>query len=283
LAGAFGKSAAYVFAGQAQAPPPNGYCLPKKVKATQNAAHRERSALTASGVLDFGSGAPDLSGAATFDVGGFHLDVPAFVATGKSLTYAAGGVSLTIAQPKSGTAHSAFTVKATGDLTGRVALAGPLTFHFQNAAHDLGGAVALQKGAIARHGLTAPGLYVSSATATVKGDGKDTLKLTLGFASDGVVPAAAEPVTLCFGDAFVADLTSGWVKKGAAWTRTKKAPGVTKASVDHVKGLITITASGVDLGAFAAGPGAVTITVVRGTDVESVAVRMTHAGTKFAY
>jgi len=278
-----GKTAAYAFAGQAQAPPPNGYCLPKKVKATANAASPAKSTLTASGVLDFGTGVPDLSGAATFDVGGFHLDVPAFVVKGKSLTYSAGGVSLTIAQPKPGTAHSAFTVKATGDLTGKVAAAGSLAFHFQNAAHDLAGAVTLKKGAIAPHGLTAPGLYVSSATATAKGGGKDTLKLTLGFASDGVVPATAEPVTLCFGDAFVADLASGWIKKGDAWTRTKKAPGVTKASVDHVKGLITITASGVDLGPFAAGVAAATITVVRGTDVESVGVRMSHAGTKLTY
>jgi hypothetical protein len=283
LAGAPGKTAAYAFAGEAQAPPPNGYCVPKKIKANQNASHPEQSVVTASGVLDFGADVPDLSGAATFDVGGFHLDVPAFVAKGKSLTYSSDGVTLTMALPKTGSAHGAFTVKAVGDETGKVSPAGLLAFHFHNASQDVVGSTMLANGAIAPHGVVDPGLYVSSAKATLKGGGKDSLQLTLGFAGDGVVPATAEPLTLCFGDSFVAEITSGWIKKGAAWTRTAKAPGVTKASIDHVKGVITIAASGVDLGPFALGGNPVVITVVRGVTPQSVAARMVRAKTKLAY
>lgn len=78
----------------------------------------------------------------------------------------------------------------------------------------------------------------------------DTIALTLGFAGDVVVPGAAEDLTIAFGDAYSATLSGGWVRKGATWTRKAKAPGVTKAVVDHARGTITLAGSGLDLGTF---------------------------------
>jgi hypothetical protein len=244
------------------------------VKARADAKHPEKSTLTASGTLDTGSGAPDFTGAATFDVGGFHLDVPAFVAKGKSLTFAANGITLTIVPAKNGSSHATFTVRAVGDLTGKVAPSDPLAFEFKNGANDLKGTANLTAGVLGPHAVTSPALWVASAAATVKGGGKDALKLTMGFAADGVVPAAAEDLTIAFGGTYTSSLSAAtFVHKGNTYVHTAKAPGVTKAVVDYAKGTVTIAAAGLDLGAFAAG----------GNETRSVKVRLTLAGTKLSY
>jgi len=276
------RGAAYVFTGLG--PPPLGYCLPLAVKAKANAKRPTKSTLTASGVLDTGNGAPDFSGPATFDVGGFHLDVPAFVAKGKSLTYSAGGATLTIVPSKTGSSHATFAVKVVGDPTGKIGASGPLAFEFKDAANDLSGAANLTAGAIGPHAVTSPVLWIVSAAATVKGGGKDALKATLGFETDGTVPAAAEDLTIAFGGTYSATLPAAtFVKKGNTWTHTAKTPGVTKAVVDYAKGTITVAASNVDLGAFVAGGNAVTVTATRGADARSVDVRMALAKTKLSY
>jgi len=289
VAGAFQRNfkqgAAYVFSASAVAAPTPGYCLVSKVKAKANAKTPLKSTLTASGTLDTGIGVPDFTGAATFDVGGFHLDVPVFNAKGKSITFASGGVTLTITPAANGSSRATFSVKAGGDLTGKVDLNGPLAFRFTNATNDLSGTVNLASGAVAPHGVTAPGLFVLKSSASLKGGGKDSLKLTLGFATDGTVPSAAEDLTIAFGGTFTSPLlpAASFVRKGNTWVHSAKAPGITKATIDYVKGTITIAATGIDLGTFAAGGNGVVVTVTRGADVRSASVRMAHGGTKLTY
>jgi hypothetical protein len=279
-----GQGRAYVFVVSPVAAAPTGYCVPVKTKESVNARQRPKSTFTASGILDTGPDAPDFGGAATFDVGGFHLDVPAFVAKGKSLTYAANGITLSITPSKSGSSHATFSVKAVGDPTGKIDASGPLAFEFKDPANDLSGAANLTTGALGPHAVTSPVLWVVSAAATIKGGGKDSLKLTLGFATDGSVPAAADDLTIAFGGTYSATIpASAFVKKGNTWTHAGKAPGVTKATIDYAKGTIVVAASNVDLGAFAAGGNAVSITVTRGADARSVAVRMALAKTKLSY
>lgn len=286
VVGAYGKNsyrgAAYVFTGVL---PPSGYCLPAKVKAKPNAAHPERSSLTLSGVIDTGAGDPDFSGAATFDVGGFRLDVPAFVAKGRSLTYAAGGISLTIAPAKTGSSRAAFSAKVVGDLAGKVDLDGPLDLRFVNAAHDLRGSADLTAGALGPHCVTSPKLCVLAASATVKGGGKDSLRLTFGFATDGAVPPAAEDLTIGFGDSFTSELLRGdyFRRRRNAWVLSAKPPGITNVTVDHAKGTITVAGSGLDLGSFLDGANEVSLTVTRGGEARTARVRMALRGTKLTY
>jgi hypothetical protein len=254
------------------------------VRVKINAAHPDRSTLTASGTLNVGIGTTELSGAATFDVGGFRLDVPAFVRKGRGRRYSADGITLTITPPKNSSSHATFSVKAVADLTGRVDLNAPLAFDFTNSVHSLSGTANLTAGVLGPHGVTAPDLSVLKASATFKGHGNASLKLTLGFATDGVVPTAAEDLTIRFGEYTSALLpAASFSPKGSTYVYTAKAPGITKAAVDYAKGTITIAGSGFDLGAFATGGNAVFVTVTRGSDTRSAAVRMSRAGRKLAY
>jgi hypothetical protein len=286
VVGAYGKDssrgAAYVFAA---AQPPSGYCLPTKVTAKANVKRPERSTLTASGTLDTGGDAPDFSGAATFDAGGFHLDVPAFVAKGKTLTYAAGGVTLKVTPSKTGSSRATFSLTAVGDLAGKVDRDGALALRFKNGAHDLNGSANLTAGRLGPHCVTSPELCVLGASAVLKGGGKDSLKLTLGFATDGVVPAAGEAMTIAFGDSYGSGLLAGssFVRKGNTFVRSGKAPGLTRVVVNYAKGTITVAGSGLDLGAFLAGGNAVTVTITRGADTRTAGIRMTHVGRLLRY
>jgi hypothetical protein len=282
-AGSTSRGAAYVFTGFA--PPPSGYVLATQVSAKANVKRPERSVLTASGTLDTGSGAPDFSGAATFEAGGFHLDVPAFVTKGKSLTYGAAGVTLTITPATNGSSRSAFSVRAVGDLGGKVLRDGPLDLRFKNAAHDLNGTVVLTKGVLGPHCVAAPDLCVRAAAATVKGGGKDSLTLTLGFATDGTVPPAAADMTIGFGDAYTSPrlLGGAFVRRRNADVFTSKGPGITKVTVDYMNGTITIAGSRLDLGDFPQRGNPVSLTIARGADTQSVGIRMSRAGTKLTY
>jgi len=288
LVGAGGRNAlqgaAYVFVAESAPPPSAGCLLATKVKAARDAKRPARSTITASGILDTGPGAPDLEGPATFDLGGFHLDVPAFVAKGRSLTYAARGITLTITPAKNGSSRATFGARAVGDFSGKIDVNAPLTIRFADAAHDLSGTATLTAGVLGPHAVTSPTLCGLKAAATIKGAGKDALALTLCFATDGAAPVAAEDLTITFGGTYSTTLpAAGFVRKRAAWVHAGKAPGITKATVDYSKGTITIAASGVDLGAFAAGGDAVTVTVARGADVRSVTIRMALARTKLSY
>ncbi len=280
-----GRGAAYVFdlSGGVAAPP--GYCLPTKVKAKVNAAHPEKSTVTVLGLIDREGSCPTFEQATTLDVGGFAFQIPAFFAKGGSLLFAGGGLTLKITPASNGSSRATFSARVVGDLAGKVDLNSPLLIRFKDAACEVTGTVNLAKGSLAPPALASPNLVVLAASSTLKGAGKDSLKLALGFATDGVVPGTAEDLTIAFGGTFTSGVlpAASFVKKGNAWVRTAKAPGITKATVDYAKGTITIAASGLDLGAFAAGGNAVDVTVTRGADVRSVGVRMGLAGTKLTY
>jgi hypothetical protein len=286
VVGAFAKDstqgAAYVFTSVGRL---SGYCLPSKVKVKHTAS---KGTLVASGTLDTGPGAPDFSGAAYFEFVSpfFRLDVPQFVAKGRKLTYsvggAGGGAVLTIVPSKSGSSRARFAVTLT-DLTGHLVSEGPAAFRFVNSANVLEGVTNLRAGAPVPHGINLPEFWIVRAAATIKGGGRDELKLKLGFTTDGTMPAKAEDLTVGFGDTYTAALVGGWVKHGTTSVHTAKAPGITSAIVDYAKGTITIAGSRLDLGAFAKGGNPVTVTVTRGADTRTASIRMALAGTKLSY
>ena len=285
LAGAFGRAFGEVFAYDlsAGAGAPSGSCLPTKAKVKLNAKKVEKSTLTASGTLDTGTGAPDFSGAATFEVGGFRLDVPAFVRKGRNLSYSSDGMKLTITPAANGSSRAKFVVKWTADVADFVQLDGPLAFCFTNGAHTAFGAAKLTGGVLGRRAVITPTLSVLKAAATLKGGGKDSLSLTPGFATDGQVPGTGEDLTIGFGQTYTSPVLSSFVRKGSTYVRTAKGPGITKATVDHAKGTITISGSGLDLGDFGLGGNPVVVTITRGGRTDTVSVRMSRAGAKLAY
>jgi hypothetical protein len=277
-------AAVYAFDLPAGAGPPQGYCLATKVRARFDAEHPEKSALVVSGTLETGPGWPDFYGPATFDLGGIHLDVPEFVEQGDALTYGSDGFALTVAPAKYRGSRATFRVKAVGDLAGKVARDGPLTLRFKNTTHDLNGTVRLAAGALAPRGVVAPDLAVLGAVVAYRssttGPHERGMRLTLGFASDGVVPATAEDLTVSIGGAFAEALRDGWGRRGGAWVRRAKGPGITRATIDYVRGTITIVGSRLGLG-WIDGPVAVTIT--RGSDVRTATVRMVRRETRLSY
>jgi hypothetical protein len=279
------KGAAFVFDLGAGPAPPAGYCLPAKVKVKLNKKRASLSTFTLSGTLDTGGVPPDFTGPATFEAGGFRLVIPEFVTKGKTRRFVFGTDKLTLKPPTNGSSRTAFSAKFTGDVSEVIDVNGPVAFCFANGAHRLAGVAKLTTGALRPNGVTAPGLAVLKASATVKGGGKDSLALTLSFPGDGVVPGAAEDLTIGFGGTFTSGVlpASSFVSKGNAWVRTAKAPGITKATVDYAKSTITIAGSGLDLGAFATGGNAVAVTVTRGADTRSATVRMGLNGTKLSY
>jgi len=289
LFGAYGVSenrgAAYVFTGLLP-PPAVPYVLPAKVRAKVNAAVPSKSVLTASGTLDTGPGRPDFAGAAALDVGPFHLEVPAFVvkSKGRLLTYTADGITFSIKPAASGSSRATFTVKAVGDFGAGFDPDGPIAFRFVNPRYDARGGVKLTAGALAPGAVVAPDLAVVKASGTLKGGGKDVFALTAGFATTSAAPASPEDVTLCFGNTFTVDLpASAFQMKGAAAVLVVKSGGVTKATVDYAKGLITVAGKGVDLGVFAPGGNGVGVTITLGGVERGAQIRMARARTKLAY
>lgn len=290
---------AYVFSLSGAALPP-GYCLPTRVVAKTAESDLSKSTLVASGILDTGEDAPDFSGPATFDFDGLHLDIPAFVPKGRSLVYGAGGITLTIAPATNGSSHAAFTVHAVGDVTGKVAANRRFLIRFTNATHDLrsfanltwalrpNGEVRDRLSLLGPRGIDEPFLGVRSAVATIRGGGRDSLKLVLSFVSGREQHVETEDLTFGFGNTYTAAFpAASFVVRGVEGGRfvhAAEAPGITKATVDYLNGTITIVGHGLDLGAFAAGVNDVVVTIKRGSDdTRSVRIRMSLAGTKLTY
>lgn len=276
------RGSVYVFDTDAPAPPPAGYCLATKVKSKANAKRPEKSALTVSGLLDEGTSAANFDRPATFELGGFRLDVPQFVRKGKSLVYSAGGVSLKLTPQRDGLSHATFVAKAVGDFAGRVDLGQPLALRFATDLSDLRGSV---DPTAVQTGLRAPELAVLGVKAVVKGAGEDTLQLTMRFDGDGLAPGVAGDLSFCFGASYVSPLVpaASFARKGATDVYTGTAPGITKAVVDHAKGTITIVGKGLDLSAFQPGGNLVDVTIVRNRLTRSVRVNLLLSGTKLSY
>jgi hypothetical protein len=271
----------YAFDLPAGPAPPAGHCLVAKARAKFDSVHPERSVIAVSGTLDTGANAPNFQGPATFDVGGLHFDVPEFAAEGDSLAYRADGLALTITPSNVDSSRATFRARAVGDFTGKIERDGLLTVRYADLVHDLNGTVRLARGALASRGVVAPDLAVLDASVRYGRDRHErAVRLKLGFATDGVVPPAAENLTIGIGGYFAAALRDGWVRRGGAWVRRGKSPGVTKATVDYVRGSITIVGSRLVLGAL---NGPFIVTVTRGSDVRSVTIRTSRRGRKLAY
>jgi hypothetical protein len=281
-AGANFVGAAYVFDTDVPAPPAPGYCLATKIAAKVNARNPAKSKITVTGILDTGGTTSNFDRPATFEIGGFRLDVPQFVRKGASLTYAADGMSLKVTPQKDGLAHAKFTATAVGDLAGKVDPNQLLPLRFATDLSDLRGSV---NPTAVEVGLAEPRLAVLAAKATIVGGGADSLSLTLDFVTDGLVPEAAEEFSFCFGPTYRSPLLlpDAFVRKGSTDVYKAKAPGLTKVVIDYAKGTITVTGKGLDLGPIPEGSNLLQVSVVRRRLTQTVPVHLGRFGKKLVY
>lgn len=264
------------------------YFLPTRVKAKFDPAHPEKSTLVAAGLLDTGSGPCDLTQAATLVVGGLTFGAPALVPAGKSFKLAASGIALAITPNSSGSSRAKFKLKATGDLSGRIAPDGALALRFTQGAVGALGSVQLNGGKYAlgriRGALIAPKLYLRGLKAAVKGGGGDAFALVAGLATDGMTPGAASDVILQVGDGFTAAIAAAsFARRGDKYAFKGSSPGITSLVVDYRKETITVRAKGVDLGAFVEGAQPVRVSIALGADRRDVPTRMVKKGRSLRY
>lgn len=255
------------------------FFLPKRVVVKVDAAEPAKSRLVAAGFFDTGPGAVDLTGAATLDVGGLHVDVPSLTPKGAAFLLQGGGTTFKIVPNRSGSSRAKFKLITVGDFTGQISPDGPLVLHFQDAAVDGGGTVTLAGGKYAlgrvRGALVEPNLYLVSARATLRGSGQDALSMKVGLATAGTTPAQASDVSIAFGPTLSVTIpAASFVKNGDTYAFKGNVGGITKVVLDYARETIAIAGKALDLGSFAQGGNSVAIAIGVGSDARAVQVRM---------
>jgi hypothetical protein len=266
------------------------YFLPRSVKVKLNAKHPEKSQLVATGFFDLGPDPVDLTQTATLDVGGYEVKALSLTPNKKSTVFKLKqpGLQFTIKPDKSGSSRALFTIKVKDDLDGLVDPDAVLALHFVIGAVDVQGAVTLEKGKYTlgkkRGALVSPAIYLYKVANKLKGGGADALSLKAGMSTSGTTPATAPSLALDFGENFTAAVPgSDFKKKGDRFTFKGPPGGLTSVVLDYLRETFNMKGKGVDLGAFADGPQAVTVTIGLGTDVREVSVRMVKKGKSLKY
>jgi hypothetical protein len=258
----------------------DSFLVPQKVTA-------KPTSLTATGFLNTGVAATGLGGAARFDVDGLDIVIPNLSRKGKVLRYSGPGVSLVLTPSKVGSSQTKFSLRYAGAVSGNVLTDGLVGMQFRGATAQGAASLNLAGGkfALGKAGarLVSPTLYVIKTTATLGGAGADSLSATLGFAGDGVIPAAPSELEIGFGGADVVIPASSFVAKGAGFEFVGNVGGVTKVKLDYAKGTIAVTGKGMTLGDFAFGGNEVPVKVRFGADQRQVRVLMARAGSKLRY
>jgi hypothetical protein len=270
----------------------DGFLLPASVKLRAVAAQPSASTILASGTLDTGTTATDLTGAATLTIGDLAIPVSLVKDARGRYRQTSAGFDFSVVPPKNGSSRAKFALKAIGDFGAIVATAGQgvLALRFAHPQLDAEGRVLLSEGRYSagkrRGALVSPSLAPSRAKATVAGNTRDALDLALTFATDGTTPVAPPDVTVRFGPTYsvVVPHTAFGVAKHQAFKALKPAAGVLSVTVDYAHETISVKAVGVDLGAISTAPGTpVDIVVSFGSDTRTVRVRLGGKATKTSY
>jgi hypothetical protein len=270
--------------------PDESYVLPRKLKAKLNEADPDLGKLTLRGLLDTGPDAVDLTAAATLDVGDWSLDAGALVPSpnGKTFIFEDEGLLFRLKASPIGSSKVTFKLKATGDFEGLLAEDADNDVLFTSAACEGTSTVTLdglsftlgkQPGT-----LVSPPLYLQAAKAKLPTGGDDSLVMRLGIATAGIAPPVAPEVSVGFGESWSA------LVPGASFTRvgTKdvyvgEPGGLTSLVLDYAKERMTVKAKGIDLGDFADGASAVTVSVQLDLEGFAIAVRMVKKGAALKY
>src|SRR6185295_13786885 len=144
----------------------NGFLLPLTATARKNAKVPAKSRLDVSDVLDLGDAADAFDGAATLDVGGFHVPSQLLAKKGRSFVLSQQGLTFALTPGVVGSSRATFVLSWTGDLGAAVPLDGALPLVFADAVVDLASSPKLARGkfAPAKGGaLVGPGAALVSA------------------------------------------------------------------------------------------------------------------------
>jgi hypothetical protein len=261
----------------------NAYILPSKVAVKVHPTDAAKSSLTASGVIDLGSGAPSLGGDATLTIGDAALAVNLVAGKKGVVLHKDATVDFQVARPSTGTSKASFKLKYTGDLTGLVddQGRGPLLLRLESAGLKAECTVTLAAWKFAygktRGALAEPSFFVLRTSARASGPGADTLQVVAGLATDGTTPSAAPDVRVSFGPAFDVRIPSSAFGPAVKdrFTAVKPLPGIALVVLDYKKETITVKGSKLTLGSFDGGPSVpVSIGLSLDADNRSVDVRM---------
>jgi len=227
-----------------------------------------KSKIIAAGIFDTGPQAAALGSSASLDIGGVTVGTGTPRAVHGGFVFRGTGWVFRVAPARTHSSKALFRMKLQRDLTGLVNPNAPLTLHFADSSIDAQGTVRLANGRYRLHheagDLIAPTLYLASVRAKLEGGGNDTLKLQLGLATDGQVPAAAADMTVVFGPTFALSVPgSAFAQTGSRFTATA---GGAQIALDYQQELLTVRARHVDLGTFVTGPQAVSVALGLGTD-----------------
>ncbi len=270
-------------------PAEEAYVLPKKVKVKPNASKPEKSLVTATGVLDIGPGNPNMMGPFLATVGTAQFPMPGLVYQNGKFSIEDSGVSLTITPAKSGSSKATFKLKVKGAAVAGLDPNVATEIGFLTAGADGSGTVLLKKGAFklgkVKGTLIEPNLFLYSAKAKIKGAGKDSLKLKVGLATLGGMPAAAPELSLTFGENLCVTVPSASFKKKGKNTWQAKGPkgSLTSVKLDYARETLTISGANLSLGNLADGAQDLTVTIGLGTVARCVAVRMVKKGSSLKY
>jgi hypothetical protein len=262
----------------------DSFFLPTKVAYKPNASDPAKGKLVSAGTLDTGSADADFTGAATLEVGGFSVPIPALAPKGTGLLFREGGVTLSIKPSKTGSSRAKFKLVVLGDLTGAVDPNQPLAVRFANAAVDARGEVGLTGGKFKlgrqRGALVAPAVFLAKLKARLADAGPDSFSLLAGLATDGQTPAEAPSVRVEIGDAYAALVpASAFTRQGDRYV----AKGDVGVVLDYLRETVAVKAKGVELGAFAQGANALRVEIAVADDARASTVRAVRKGASLRY
>ncbi len=294
VGGAPAAGAGFVFEPVLPEDPIAGYLLPKKATSVPGPPGKKRKVpgLSVSGTLDTGPNPVDYSSPTTVSIGGGY-DFPNGLTTddgGKTFvgegTFDDISLFFEVKPPKKGGAKAKFTLEADGDFSFSEKT-GSVFLRFENDDVDATGQITLTDDEFKLRKIPGtvvlPAVNVTKLKAKLKGDGKDTLTLVLGFDSDGDLPATPSSLSVGLGGYGATIAGDQFTRKGSKDTFTGRSPGVTKAVVDYAKEKITVKVKNVDLGNYVEGPVPVTITVGIAGTIHTLLTRTVRTGKSLKY
>lgn len=290
---AMNAGAAYVYEGLSppEPPPPpppppppvtevHGYMCPHKVNLRTADPKRPRRVprFTTRGMYDTGPGGPaDMNVPGTLFVGTQQIAVTGFepLRRGRVLRFQIDGVRFDLKPAPTKSSRGTFAVRLDGNRTIDLPVNGPVEVRFTSANFDIGGTVHLDDGAFhsrrRRGQVLAPALDVGKARARIRGDHKDTLAVTLGFATGGTLPAKPMSVTIGWGSHEpVAIPDDAFKRQKERDTFRGDIDGITYVTIDYRRERITMRGRNLDLGGGTGGPADVRIEVTLGEDARAI-------------
>jgi hypothetical protein len=230
------------------------------------------SVLTVTGEFDVGGTGIDLASAATLVVGDATFDLSGLTLKKGVYRFTSDAMTLDLTPSKTGQSRVTFKLTLRGAPVDALDPDGETVFAYRNGPFDASGLVTLtaDRFAIGRNRLVDPALVVSSFTATLRGKGRDSLKLTGYFDASAGVPQVAPDVLLHLDRFEFRAKGTEFKTSGSRQTFSIRASVgaltiARKVVLDWAKGTVQVSLAGADLGEFEVGAVPVNVSLEIGT------------------